>query len=63
MDMRRFPSALTAPGTYFHEGAGHSVTIIDPREEMVAVCVYPWVSNWNHIVNNRLYNVMWSGLK
>jgi len=63
VDMRRFPGSLTSPGTYFHEGAGHSVLIIDPVEEMVCSCVYPWVNGeWNADCSNRLYNVMWSGL-
>ena len=63
IDMRRFAGSLTSPGTYFHEGAGHSVLIIDPVEEMVCSCVYPWVNGqWNEDCNGRLYNVMWSGL-
>ncbi|MDR0326064.1 MAG: beta-lactamase family protein [Oscillospiraceae bacterium] len=63
VDMRRFPGSLTSPGTYFHEGAGHSVLIVDPAEEMVCSCVYPWVGGeWNADCNGRLYNVMWSGL-
>ena len=62
-DMRRFPGSLTSPGTYFHEGAGHSVLIVDPIEEMVCSCVYPWVGGeWNADCNGRFYNVMWSGL-
>lgn len=63
VDMRRFDCSLTSPGTYFHEGSGHSVLIIDPVEEMVCACVYPWVNGeWNGECNNRLYNVMWSGI-
>lgn len=63
VDMRHFTGSLTSPGTYFHEGSGHCVLIIDPAEEMVCTCVYPWVnSEWNEECNNRLYNVMWSGL-
>jgi len=64
MDMRHFPCSFTSKGTFFHEGAGQSVTIIDPVEEMVCTCVYPWVNNvFNADCNGRLYNVMWSGLK
>jgi len=63
VDMRHIPGSLISPGTYFHEGAGHSVLIVDPVEEMVCSCVYPWVNNeWNADCNNRLYNVMWSGV-
>jgi CubicO group peptidase (beta-lactamase class C family) len=62
VDMRRFPGALTSHGTYFHEGAGHSVLIVDPAEEMVCSCVYPWVGEFDGDCNGRLYNVMWSGL-
>lgn len=63
VDMRRFTGSLTSPGTYFHEGSGHSVLIVDPVEEMVCSCVYPFVGGtWNGDCNNRLYNVMWSGL-
>lgn len=62
MDMRRFDGSLTSPGTYFHEGAGHSVLIVDPKEEMVCSCVYPWVNDFDNDCNSRLYNVMWSGL-
>jgi CubicO group peptidase (beta-lactamase class C family) len=61
-DMRRFPTTLYSAGTLLHEGAGHSVTIIDPTEEMVCSCVYPWVNDWDAECNSRLYNVMWSGL-
>ena len=64
VDMRRFTGSLTSPGTYFHEGSGHSVTIVDPVEEMVCSCVYPWVNDqWNGDCNNRLYNVVWSGIQ
>ena len=63
VDMRRFPSTLYSQGTYLHEGAGHSVLIVDPKEEMVCSCVYPWVNGeFNNDCNSRLYNVMWSGL-
>ena len=63
LDMRRFTGSLTSPGTYFHEGSGHSVLIVDPAEEMVCSCVYPFVDDvWNGDCNNRLYNVMWSGI-
>lgn len=63
VDMRRFPCAFYSPGTFLHEGAGHSVTIVDPVEEMVCTCVYPWVDDkWDADCNGRLYNVMWSGI-
>jgi CubicO group peptidase (beta-lactamase class C family) len=63
VDMRRYPGSLTSHGTYFHEGAGHSVLIADPAEGMVCSCVYPWgPDDWNNDCNGRLYNVMWSGL-
>ena len=63
VDMRRFPNAFYSTGTFLHEGSGHSVTIVDPKEEMVCSCVYPWVNDaWNADCNGRLYNVMWSGL-
>lgn len=55
--------ALPSSGTFKHEGAGHSVLIVDPKEELVCVCVYPWVNGqWNADCNNRLFNVIWSGL-
>jgi len=63
VDMRRFPNAFYSPGTFLHEGSGHSVLIVDAAEEMVCSCVYPWVDGkWNGDCNGRLYNVMWSGL-
>ena len=62
VDLRRFPGSLTSVGTYFHEGAGHSVMIIDPVEKMVCSCVYPWVKDWDAACNGRLSNVIWSGL-
>lgn len=63
VDMRHYIGSLTSRSTYFHEGSGHCVLIVDPEEELVCSCVYPWVNNeWNGDCNNRLYNVMWSGL-
>jgi len=63
VDMRHFSGSLTSPGTFFHEGAGQSVLIIDPVEEMVCSCVYPFVNGqFDADCNGRLYNVMWSGL-
>ena len=62
VDMRRNLGAFFSPGTIHHEGAGHSVTLIDRAEEMVCTCVYPWVTEWNGDCNFRQFNVMWSGL-
>jgi CubicO group peptidase (beta-lactamase class C family) len=63
VDMRKFPGTLYSHGTFLHEGSGHSVLIIDPAEEMVCSCVYPWVNDaFDMDCNSRLYNVIWSGI-
>ena len=62
-DMRLYPGSLLSPGTFYHEGAGSGTLIIDPVEEIVCSCIYPWVNGkFNNICNDRLYNVIWSGI-
>lgn len=51
-------------GTVMHEGAGACVLYVDPKEEMVAAWIVPYVSQkeWVPRVMYNTQNVIWSGI-
>lgn len=62
LDMRYVMGALPSAEMDFHEGAGASMLIIDPREEFVGSWVIPWVGDWDNDCSRRIINTVFSGI-
>ncbi|MDR1700366.1 MAG: beta-lactamase family protein [Lachnoclostridium sp.] len=64
-DMRNDFLFTYTPGvTYMHEGSGISAVYVDPKEEMVAAWIAPYVSLGGFIqeASFNVQNVIWSGI-
>ena len=62
-DMRDGPAFTFSPGTYSHEGAGACALYMDPKEELVAAWIVPFVGNeWYPKALFNVVNIIWSGL-
>jgi len=74
-ELPHFDGFLTSSGTYMLQGSGGKTLIVDPAEELVCVCYYPWVkkdsilleddvgeAGWNADCFYRMFNVLWSGI-
>lgn len=63
-DMRCNEDCLYSPETFFHEGAGRCVLIIDPTERLVAVYLIPYTDPnfWDPVPIWNAHSVIWAGL-
>jgi len=62
-DMRKDTGLTFSEGTYMHEGAGACALYIDPKEELVASWIVPYVNDgWFPRAVWSTQNVIWSGL-
>jgi len=62
-DMRRDTGFTFSDSTYMHEGAGACALYVDPKEELVAVWIVPYVKDgWFPRAVWSTQNVIWSGL-
>jgi len=63
VDMRNGPAFTFSPGTFLHEGAGACSLYVDPKEELVAAWIVPYVKEgWYSRALLSVQNVIWSGL-
>lgn len=62
-DLRCDWNNMFTPGSFFHEGAGSSSLVIDPKEKLVAAWFVPYTHNaWYADGLYNAANIMWSGL-
>jgi CubicO group peptidase (beta-lactamase class C family) len=71
---RNLPGSLASSETCASQGTGEIILIVDPVEELVCACYYPWTireigisdgkgeKGFNADCHNRLFNVIWSGI-
>ena len=62
-DMRNGAAFTFSQGTYMHEGAGACSLYIDPREELAAAWIVPFIGeDWYPRALFNVQNIIWSGI-
>ncbi len=62
-DKRYTPGEIFSPTTYYHEGAGSCMLVIDPTEQFVSVSFTPFLNaGWHDEPSFHLKNLIWSGI-